>query len=386
MPSCLCSLASVRQTSRMCVGDVGAGDPGLLAVDHVAAVARARPGTAASRRRSRPRARTSRSPRPGRRRSPPRISCFCSSVPKRSYAPATISVTPCRPIGSRPRVVSSSSRHRSTSAAARAAVLLGDRDAEPAELGDLLVELLVVLLGALVRERVALLARPALARGEVADRLDEGLLLVGQGERARNRGCGRHAGDRSEKTGWPASRWRLSGFARGPMERVRICPPAERAMSAPRAIGRACARSVLPGAVPSLPCSPSPRSQRRAARRPVRGDRRALVPLRPRASSPPCAASRTAASTGTRRSGARRSTTGSPSTSPTCSTRFPELTPSDEVAEWLRAIERALGRQRLDARATTGAAGGRCTTRAGTRPDRAARRARSSATGARSCR
>ena len=64
-----------------------------------------------------------------------------------------------------------------------AAVLLGDGDAEPAELGDLRVEVDVVRLLAAVGQRVALLARAALARREVADRLDEGLLLGGEGDR-----------------------------------------------------------------------------------------------------------------------------------------------------------------------------------------------------------
>ena len=56
----------------------------------------------------------------------------------------------------------------------------GIADAEPAEIGDPRVHLLVVRLAAVVGERVALLARAALAPGEVADRLDERALLVGQ--------------------------------------------------------------------------------------------------------------------------------------------------------------------------------------------------------------
>ena len=75
----------------------------------------------------------------------------------------------------------------STIAAAGAAVLLGDRDPEPAELGDLLVDLLVVGLAAVVGQRVALLAGPALALGEVADRRQEVALLVGQGVGAHRR-------------------------------------------------------------------------------------------------------------------------------------------------------------------------------------------------------
>ena len=50
---------------------------------------------------------------------------------------------------------------------------------EPPQLGDLCVDLGVVRLGPVVGERVALLARPAFALGEVADRLDERALLVG---------------------------------------------------------------------------------------------------------------------------------------------------------------------------------------------------------------
>ena len=65
-------------------------------------------------------------------------------------------------------------------AAARAAVLLRRGDAEPAELGHLLVEVLVVRVPAVVGQRVALLARAALALAEVAHGGDEVLLLVGQ--------------------------------------------------------------------------------------------------------------------------------------------------------------------------------------------------------------
>ena len=64
----------------------------------------------------------------------------------------------------------------------RAAVLLGDRDPEPAELGHLPVEVEVVMELVALGELLALLLRAALARAEVADRGDEVLLLVGEGE------------------------------------------------------------------------------------------------------------------------------------------------------------------------------------------------------------
>ena len=63
---------------------------------------------------------------------------------------------------------------------AGAAVLLGDRQAEPAELGHLLVELLVVELGVAVGELLALLGGAALPLAEVADGGDEVALLVGE--------------------------------------------------------------------------------------------------------------------------------------------------------------------------------------------------------------
>ena len=64
-------------------------------------------------------------------------------------------------------------RQASSMRAAGAAVLLGDRDPEPAELGHLAVELEVVVLGVAVGELLALLRGAALARAEVADRGDE---------------------------------------------------------------------------------------------------------------------------------------------------------------------------------------------------------------------
>ena len=66
--------------------------------------------------------------------------------------------------------------------AAGAAVLLGDRDPEPAELRHLLVDVEVVVLAVAVGEPLALVLRAALALAEVADRVDEVLLLVGEGE------------------------------------------------------------------------------------------------------------------------------------------------------------------------------------------------------------
>ncbi len=66
--------------------------------------------------------------------------------------------------------------------AAGAAELLVDRDAEPAELGELRVDLGRVELGVAVGEALALLGRAALAAAEVADRLGEVALLVGEVE------------------------------------------------------------------------------------------------------------------------------------------------------------------------------------------------------------
>jgi hypothetical protein len=64
-------------------------------------------------------------------------------------------------------------RHASTQ-------LLGDGEAEPAEVGHLAVEAVVVELGVAVGQLLALLLRAALALAEVADRGDEVALLVGQ--------------------------------------------------------------------------------------------------------------------------------------------------------------------------------------------------------------
>src|SRR5262249_7280878 len=73
---------------------------------------------------------------------------------------------------------------------AGAAVLLRDRQAEPAELGHLAVEAVVVELGPALGELLALLGGAALALAEIADRGDEVALLVGQlevhGGRERN--------------------------------------------------------------------------------------------------------------------------------------------------------------------------------------------------------
>src|SRR5260221_13546741 len=66
--------------------------------------------------------------------------------------------------------------------AACAAVRLGDRHAQPAQLGHLLIESIVVVQPVAVGEPLALLLRPALALAEATDRGDEVLLLVGQRE------------------------------------------------------------------------------------------------------------------------------------------------------------------------------------------------------------
>ena len=62
-PSCLRAAGVGAADEQDVLGEVRLGDPGLLAVDDVAAVVAARRGTAARRRRSRRPARTSRSPR-----------------------------------------------------------------------------------------------------------------------------------------------------------------------------------------------------------------------------------------------------------------------------------------------------------------------------------
>jgi hypothetical protein len=59
-------------------------------------------------------------------------------------------------------------------------VLLGDRQPEPAELGHLLVDPLVVELGVAVGELLALLGGAALALAEVPDRGYEVALLVAE--------------------------------------------------------------------------------------------------------------------------------------------------------------------------------------------------------------
>ncbi len=65
-------------------------------------------------------------------------------------------------------------------AAAGSAVFLGNRHSEPAEVGHLLGDLGAVILLAAVGQRGALLTRSALALAEVANRLDEVVLLVSQ--------------------------------------------------------------------------------------------------------------------------------------------------------------------------------------------------------------
>ena len=96
-------------------------------------------------------------------------------------APATIMLTAKKPIGISPRVELLEQQAQLDHAAAGAAVLLRDRDAEPAELGDLLVDswLCGSWPSSVSASRCSRGA--ALAAGEVADRLDEGVLLVGQG-------------------------------------------------------------------------------------------------------------------------------------------------------------------------------------------------------------
>ena len=83
------------------------------------------------------------------------------------------------PIGIWPRENSSHSRHRSTELPPVPPYASGIAAPSHPEFGDLRVDLGVVWLGSVVGERVALLARPALTLGEVADRLDERALLVG---------------------------------------------------------------------------------------------------------------------------------------------------------------------------------------------------------------
>jgi hypothetical protein len=65
---------------------------------------------------------------------------------------------------------------------ARTAELLGNRDAEPAELRHLVVDVEVVVLAVAVRQPLALIGGAALAIAEIPDRVDEILLLVAQGE------------------------------------------------------------------------------------------------------------------------------------------------------------------------------------------------------------
>jgi hypothetical protein len=69
-------------------------------------------------------------------------------------------------------------QHRAT----RAAVLLVNRHPKPAQLRHLLVDLEVMVLAVAVGQPLALVGRPTLAVAEVANRVDEVLLLVGEGE------------------------------------------------------------------------------------------------------------------------------------------------------------------------------------------------------------
>src|SRR5207249_1409018 len=69
---------------------------------------------------------------------------------------------------------------------ARPAVLLRDRHAQPPELGALAIQRRGVVFLAGIYERLALLARRALPGAEVADRVPEVALLVGEGHAWRN--------------------------------------------------------------------------------------------------------------------------------------------------------------------------------------------------------
>src|SRR5204863_7502935 len=71
--------------------------------------------------------------------------------------------------------------------AARSAVVLGDRHAEPAEVSHLRVDLGRVRLGVAGGQALPLLARAAFARAEVADGGDEVALLVAEVEIHRRR-------------------------------------------------------------------------------------------------------------------------------------------------------------------------------------------------------
>ena len=178
-PSCLLPVRDGAAHEQDVVGRVGAGDPGLLPVDHVPAVhalgaarqvADVRPGLGLGHR--------DRVDRPGddpaedlllQRLAPEPLDRAGGHHGHREEAHRDLAAGELL-----------AQQAQVDGATARAAVLLRDRDAEPAELGDLRVDLRVVGLASVVGERVALLARAALALGEVADRLDERALLVGQ--------------------------------------------------------------------------------------------------------------------------------------------------------------------------------------------------------------
>ena len=103
-----------------------------------------------------------------------------ASVPNSSTGRADIIVTGKKPIGICPRANSSHSRHRSTEPPPVPPYSSGIAAPSQPSVGDLRVDLRVMGLAPVFGERVALFARAALALGEVADRLDERALLVGQ--------------------------------------------------------------------------------------------------------------------------------------------------------------------------------------------------------------
>ena len=173
-----------------CARSVGAGDPGLLAVDHIAASTRSarqdRLPTSEPASGSDIAIASTRPPT-----IPPRSSCLSASEPKRSTGRGGHHADREEPHRDLPAAELLAQHAQLRRPPARAAIGLGNRRPEPAQLGDLRVELGVVGLAAVVGECLALLAGAALAGGEVADRLGEGALLVGEGEKAH--GCNRAA-------------------------------------------------------------------------------------------------------------------------------------------------------------------------------------------------
>ena len=164
---------------------VGAGDPGLLAVDHVAAVRRAPPGRTGCPRPSRPRAPTSRSPRRCPRTIPAE-DLLLELLGARTARPgrADIIVIGKKPIGICPRANSSHSRHMSTAPPPAPPYSSGIET--PSQPSSAIRSYSSWLWGSrpwsVSASRCS--RRPALAPGEVADRLHERALLVGQGRTA----------------------------------------------------------------------------------------------------------------------------------------------------------------------------------------------------------